>query len=55
MPSKQKINLSTVLASALLAHGVDGCSVPPEKLKRVDSNGVECPECGLKFVPKKTK
>jgi len=51
MPSKQKINLAKVLASLNTTCTQCGYSIPPDKLSRVDTQSVECPECGERFVP----
>jgi predicted RNA-binding Zn-ribbon protein involved in translation (DUF1610 family) len=51
MPSKQKINLEKVRASLNTLCPKCGYSIPPEKLYRVDSDHVQCPECGERFIP----
>lgn len=51
MVSKQKINLAKVRASLDTVSTKCGYSIPPDKLSRVDTERVECPECGEKFIP----
>jgi ribosomal protein S27AE len=51
MLSKQKINLEKVKASLNTLCPKCGYSIPPEKLYRVDSDHVKCPECGERFIP----
>jgi NAD-dependent SIR2 family protein deacetylase len=53
MPSKQKINLKKVRASLGTVCSKCGYSIPPESLRRVDSEHMECPECHEKFRPSK--
>jgi ribosomal protein S27AE len=50
MPRKQKINLEKVLAS-LNAHCPKcGCTITPDKIRRVDFDYIVCPECGQRFM-----
>jgi predicted RNA-binding Zn-ribbon protein involved in translation (DUF1610 family) len=52
MPSKQKINLEKVRASLNTLCPKSGYSIEPDQLLRVDSNQIECPECGERFIPR---
>jgi len=52
MPSKQKINLDKVKASLNTLCPKCGYSIPPEKLYRIDSDHIQCPECGERFIPR---
>ena len=51
MPTKQKINREKVMASLNTACPKCGCSITPDKIRRVDFQQVACPECGARFVP----
>jgi ribosomal protein S27AE len=53
LPRKQKINLEKVMAPQNTACTKCGCSITPDKIRRVDFQRVECPECGERFVPAK--
>jgi predicted RNA-binding Zn-ribbon protein involved in translation (DUF1610 family) len=50
MPSKQKIILEKMAASLDTLCPTCGYSIPPEKLYRVDSDHIQCPECGERFI-----
>jgi ribosomal protein S27AE len=51
MPKKQKINLAKVLASLNTTCEKCGYSIPPEEIRRIDSERMECPKCGERFIP----
>jgi RNA polymerase-binding transcription factor DksA len=53
MVSKRKIDLEKVRASLFTVCLNCGHAIPPEKLKRIDSDCIQCPECGQKFVRQK--
>jgi predicted RNA-binding Zn-ribbon protein involved in translation (DUF1610 family) len=51
MPTKQKVDLAKVMASLGTVCTNCGCSIPPERVRRVDFEHVACPQCGEPFVP----
>jgi ribosomal protein L37AE/L43A len=51
MPKKKKINLADVLASLHTTCPKCGCSIPPDRVRRIDFEQVVCPECGERFTP----
>jgi hypothetical protein len=51
VPRKQKINLEKVMGHNTLCLK-SGCSITPERIRRVDLQTVECPECGV-LTPEK--
>jgi ribosomal protein L37AE/L43A len=51
MISKQKINREKVQAALNTVCPKCGYSIPPEKIRRIDSCLVECPSCGGRFAP----
>jgi predicted RNA-binding Zn-ribbon protein involved in translation (DUF1610 family) len=51
MPQKQKINLEKVKAALNTVCPKCGCSITPDKIRRIDSEQIECPECGQRFTP----
>jgi DNA-directed RNA polymerase subunit RPC12/RpoP len=53
MPSKQKINLEKVRAALNVVCPKCGYAIPPDRIRRIDSEQIECPECGERFVPGK--
>jgi predicted RNA-binding Zn-ribbon protein involved in translation (DUF1610 family) len=53
VPQKQKINLTKVKASLNTVCPKCGCSIAPDKIRRIDFQQVRCPECGERFVPEK--
>jgi predicted RNA-binding Zn-ribbon protein involved in translation (DUF1610 family) len=53
MPRKQKINLEKVLAAQNTVCTKCGYSIRPDKIRRVDFERMECPECGERFTPEK--
>jgi predicted RNA-binding Zn-ribbon protein involved in translation (DUF1610 family) len=53
MPQKQKINLEKVMASLNTVCPKCGYSITPDKIVRIDSERIACPECGKRFVPGK--
>jgi predicted RNA-binding Zn-ribbon protein involved in translation (DUF1610 family) len=55
MPRKEKINLAKLLASLNTTCQKCGYSNPPEEIRRIDSERMECPKCGEQFIPKISK
>jgi predicted RNA-binding Zn-ribbon protein involved in translation (DUF1610 family) len=55
VPRKQKINLEKVRAALDTVCPKCGCPITPAKIRRIDFESVECPECGERFVPGKGK
>ena len=53
MPSKQKINLVKVKAALNTVCTKCGYAIPPARIRRIDSEQIECPECGERFIPGK--
>jgi ribosomal protein S27AE len=53
VPQKQKINLDKVKAALNTLCPKCGCSIAPDKIRRVDFQRMACPECGERFVPEK--
>ena len=53
MPRKQKINPEKVMAALNTVCTKRGYSITPARIRRVDFQRVECPECGERFVPAK--
>jgi predicted RNA-binding Zn-ribbon protein involved in translation (DUF1610 family) len=51
VPQKQKINLEKVMASLNTICTKCGYSIPPARIRRVDFEQVQCPECGQRFTP----
>ncbi len=51
MPQKQKINFEKVNASLNTLCHKCGCSITPDKIRRIDFEQVMCPECGEQFIP----
>lgn len=51
MPSKQKIDRKKVMAALATVCTQCGHAIPPDKILRIDSERVRCPECGQPFVP----
>ena len=52
-PRKQKLNLAKVLASLDTTCPACGYAIPPEEMRRLNFDTVQCPKCEEKFVPKK--
>jgi len=55
VPRKQKINLEKVLASLNTVCPKCGYSITPEKIRRIDFERMQCPECGERFRPREKK
>ncbi len=53
VPQKPKINLDKVLASLSTVCPKCGYSITPDKIRRIDSERIECPECGERFISQK--
>jgi ribosomal protein S27AE len=53
VPRKQKINLQEVMAALNAVCPKCGCTIPPAKIRRIDFEQMECPECGERFIPEK--
>jgi predicted RNA-binding Zn-ribbon protein involved in translation (DUF1610 family) len=53
MPRSRKINLEKVRASLDKTCPKCGFTITPDLVKRVDSERMECLECGERFKPKK--
>ena len=53
MPRKQKINLEKVMASLNTVCPKCGCTITPDRIRRIDFERIECPECRARFVPEK--
>jgi ribosomal protein L32 len=51
VPQKQKLNLEKVMASLNTVCPKCGCSITPDKIRRIDFQLVVCPDCGERFVP----
>jgi predicted RNA-binding Zn-ribbon protein involved in translation (DUF1610 family) len=51
MPRSRKINLGNVQASLDTPCPKCGFATPPNLIKRVDFERVECPKCGERFQP----
>jgi ribosomal protein S27AE len=49
MPRKQKINLEKVRASLNTLCPKCGYAITPDKIRRIDFERMECPECGERF------
>jgi predicted RNA-binding Zn-ribbon protein involved in translation (DUF1610 family) len=54
MPRKQKINLEKVKAALNTVCAKCGYAIPPDKIRRVNFDQLECPECGQRFAPRST-
>jgi predicted RNA-binding Zn-ribbon protein involved in translation (DUF1610 family) len=46
MPSKQKINLEKVRAALNTVCPKCGCMITPDRILRIDSQQIQCPQCG---------
>jgi len=44
-------NLEIVLASLNTVCPKCGYSITPDRIRRIDSQRVQCPECGERFIP----
>jgi predicted RNA-binding Zn-ribbon protein involved in translation (DUF1610 family) len=55
MPKKQRINLEKVKAALDTVCPKCGCTITPAKIRRVDFERIECPECGERFVPERSR
>jgi predicted RNA-binding Zn-ribbon protein involved in translation (DUF1610 family) len=53
MPRKKKIDLAAVLAALNTACTKCGYSIPPDQIRRIDFDHIQCPACGERFVPAK--
>lgn len=51
MPRKPKINLEKVKASLNTVCTKCGYAIPLDKVRRIDFDQLECPECGQRFTP----
>jgi hypothetical protein len=51
MPSKQKINLEKVMAALNTICTKCGYAIPPDRIRRIDSEQIKCSECGQRFTP----
>jgi ribosomal protein S27AE len=51
MPLKQKINLEKVKAALNTLCPKCGYSIAPDRIRRIDFEQLECPECGQRFTP----
>ena len=51
MVSKQKINREKVQAALNTLCPKCGYSIPPERVRRIDFDSMECPNCGERFSP----
>ena len=54
MPQRQKINLEKVMASLNTVCPKRGCSITPDKIRRIDSRRVVCPGVRGAFHSQKT-
>jgi len=50
MPQKQKINRDKVNAALNTRCTKCGCLITPAQIVRVDSQQIQCPECGERFI-----
>jgi ribosomal protein S27AE len=55
VPQKQKINLEKVMASLNTACPKCGCSITPDKIRRIDFQRIVCSECGERFIGERRK
>jgi ribosomal protein S27AE len=55
MPRKQKINLEKVKVALNTVCPKCAYSIPPDKIRRIDFERMECPECGERFLPQNRK
>jgi RNA polymerase-binding transcription factor DksA len=51
MPRKPKINLEKVKAALNTICTKCGYAIPPDRIRRIDSEQIECLECGQRFTP----
>jgi hypothetical protein len=51
MPQKPKINLEKVKAALNTLCTKCGYAIPPDRVRRIDFQKVECPECREHFIP----
>jgi hypothetical protein len=55
MPKKQRIDLEKEMASLDTVCPKCRYSIPPERVRRLDSDRMEYPECGERLVPNLSK
>jgi ribosomal protein S27AE len=53
MPRKQNINLDKVMAALNTVCPKCGCTITPDRIRRIDFERMVCPECGEGFTPEK--
>jgi predicted RNA-binding Zn-ribbon protein involved in translation (DUF1610 family) len=51
IPSKPKVDLEIVRASLNTTCPNCGRLITPGEIRRVDSERMECPQCGARFIP----
>lgn len=51
MPTRKRIDLDRVMAALDIRCPKCACTITPDRIRRLDFEQIECPECGEKFAP----